>query len=179
MAEQKMVVVGRILRAVGIAGWVEVEPHTDEPARFAPGSVLALQPPTDVRNSVVICEGRSRGRRVQLRLEGLETRTEAEQLIGRYLAVDREELRDLPDGEFWVHDIVGCRVMLEDGSPMCEVVEVLETGSNDVYVVRGPEKEVLIPATKEVVVKIETATKRIVVRPLPGLLDESEARGQE
>lgn len=179
MVEQKMVVVARILRAVGTAGWVEVEAHTDDPARFAPGSALAIQPPTDARSSVVVSDNRPRGSRVQLRLEGLETRTEAEQLIGRYVAVDREELRDLPEGEFWVHDIVGCRVMLEDGSPIGEVVEVLVTGSNDVYVVRGAEAEVLIPATKEVVLTIETASKRIVIRPLPGLLDEPTARGQE
>jgi 16S rRNA processing protein RimM len=104
-------------------------------------------------------------------LEGVRTRAEAEQLRGQAVLVDAAELPSLDADEYYWHDILGMRVVTEDGENVGTITEIFPTGSNDVYVVRQGKREVLIPAIKEVVVSIDTKSRRMVIRPL---LDEDD-----
>ena len=84
-----------------------------------------------------------------------------------------EDLWPLPDGSYYHFQIVGLTVFTVDGVPLGEVVDILETGSNDVYVIRDDEgKEHLLPALKDVVKDIDLEKGLMLVQPLPGLLEE-------
>ena len=104
-------------------------------------------------------------------LEGVRTRAEAEQLRGKAVLVDAAELPPLDAAEYYWQDILGMRVVTEDGGNVGTITEIFPTRSNDVYVVREGEREVLIPAIKEVVVSIDTKARTMVIRPL---LDEDD-----
>ncbi len=112
-----------------------------------------------------------------LRLNGVETRESAASLSRSYIALPEAEIPPLPAGSFHHHQIKGLEVHTTDGSFLGCVADILVTGSNDVYIVRGAEpKEILLPATAEVVQSIDLEKQRITVRLMPGLLPEKENR---
>lgn len=109
-----------------------------------------------------------------LKLEGLDDRSEVEALRGELLETpDREVIRD-DDESFFVHELIGLRVLTTDGHDLGAITEVLQSGAADVYVIRGPEGEVLIPAIGEIVQSISVTDGVVRITPLPGMLDESK-----
>jgi 16S rRNA processing protein RimM len=113
-----------------------------------------------------------RGRAYTLHLRGIETMTAAETLRDVDVVIPRAEAPPLAEGEFFVADVVGLRAVTTTGRALGTVVEVLSTGANDVYVVRGDAGEVLIPAIRDVVTSIDPAAGLLQVAPMPGLLPD-------
>lgn len=111
---------------------------------------------------------------VLLKLAGYPTRTEAETLRGQLLQVPEAEAVPLAEGEYFLYQLVGLQVFTEDGAPIGRLSEVLETGANNVFVVDGPHRQHLIPDIPDVVREIDLEARRLVIRPLPGLLNEKE-----
>jgi len=103
-------------------------------------------------------------------VDGCTTVEAAEALRGSTLWMAQEALPELEGGAYYVADLLGMRVEGAGGEPLGEVVEVIETGAADVYVVRGDGGEILLPATREVVRQIDLAARLIVVTPLPGMV---------
>ena len=154
---QTAVTVGRITAAHGIRGELKVQPLTDFPQRFQPGSRLWLDgAPHDVER------GRPQGRNVILKLRGVDTRTQAEALAGKELLAP-EATQIEAEGVYYLHDVIGLRVEDAAGETLGELAEVLSTGSNDVYVVRGERGEMLLPALDDVVRRVDVAGGRIIV----------------
>jgi 16S rRNA processing protein RimM len=110
--------------------------------------------------------------RVLIKLEGAASRGDAEALVGATLYIPESEAVRLPPGAYFWHDIVGLQVRSRDGLELGAIAEILETGSNDVYVVRGPRGEVLIPATHEVVQRIDLEAGIMEIEIIEGLLPE-------
>ncbi len=109
-----------------------------------------------------------------VQLGGVESRNTAEAFTGELIeAADADVRRDDADSYF-IHEIVGLRVVTTDGREVGTVTEVLQTGANDVYVASGPSGEVLIPATGEVVAEIDTRAGVMRITALAGMLDESQ-----
>jgi 16S rRNA processing protein RimM len=113
-----------------------------------------------------------RGRAYTLKLRGIETITAAETLRGVDVVIPRSEAPPLAEGEFFVADVVGLRAVTTTGRALGTVAEVLSTGANDVYVVRGDAGELLIPAIRDVVTSIDPAAGLLQVEPIPGLLPD-------
>ena len=113
-----------------------------------------------------------RGRAYTLQLRGIETMTAAETLRDVDVVIPRAEAPPLVEGEFFVADVVGLRAVTTTGRALGTVVEVISTGANDVYVVRGDAGEVLIPAIRDVVTSIDPAAGVLQVEPMPGLLPD-------
>ena len=159
------IVVGRITGPWGLHGDVKVEPHTDYPDRFSVGSLLLLdgRPATVVRT-------RSYRSGFVVRFDRVSDRTEAEGLRGAFLTAPLEDARPLPAGSYYHYQIIDIDVWTDSGEHLGEVKEILTTGSNDVYVVRGPgDSEVLVPALGSVVLSIDPGQNRMVVRLPEGL----------
>mgnify|MGYP000940636176 CR=1 FL=1 len=107
-----------------------------------------------------------------LTLEGVQTREQAQALVGGELQIPKSKVLPLPAGEFYIFQIIGLQVETEAGEVLGQVAEVLQPGANDVYVVRDlAGRELLVPAIKQVVLDIDLAKQRMVIRPLPGLFD--------
>jgi 16S rRNA processing protein RimM len=166
-----MAVVGRIARAHGIRGQVIVNLETDFPEeRFKPGATLfaerggALTPLT-------LTTVRFQNGRPVIGLQGVETMNDAEQLAGLELRVPVEELTSLPEGTFYHHDLVGCRVVTKDGHDVGMVEGVEGTFGGSRLIVSKGAGEILIPLATDICPTIDIAGKRIVIDPPEGLLD--------
>jgi 16S rRNA processing protein RimM len=162
-------VVGVITRAHGIAGEVKVQ--------TSPGYQQAL----DGVHRVYL-NGSEQGTRIEsqrthqnailLKLEGVNTRSDAEAMRGVTLAIKVHELPELPAGEFYAHQLVGLRVVDDAGTELGQLSDVLATGSNDVYIVKKPDgSELLLPAIESVIRKIDLDAHAMSVVVPPGLGD--------
>jgi 16S rRNA processing protein RimM len=158
-----LLLVGRILGVHGLRGELKVEPLTDFPHRFQPGSELLLDgEPVRVRRS------RRERNLVYVTLAGVTSRQAAGALVGRSLYVP-EGSTPLGEGQYYRHDIIGLSVRDEAGDRLGEVVEILVTGANDVYIVRGERGELLLPAVDDVVKRIDLQAGEMVVELMEGL----------
>ncbi|WP_406678297.1 ribosome maturation factor RimM [Moorella sp. ACPs] len=163
--------VGKIVATHGVRGEVKVEPWTDFPGRFRPGTRMLLQLGEEIR-PVTIAGARPHGRHLILKLAEVNDCDQAGALRGAVLKVEPWEVEPLPEGHYYIFQLVGSRVYTTGGEFLGTLTEVLTTGANDVYVVKGTgKKEILIPALKDVVRKIDLARREITVALPPGLLD--------
>jgi len=158
------VAIGFVRGARGIRGELKVDPLTDFPDRFRRGATVWIE-----GRAYKVRLSRQLAPSLLLQLEGVNTRIGAAALGGRYLEVPEEELAELEEGEYYRFEIVGLDVVDSAGAPLGRVEQVLETGANDVYVVRNDEGDLLLPAIDTVVKKIDVAGGLIVVELIEGL----------
>jgi 16S rRNA processing protein RimM len=162
------IVIGKIVAPIGIRGEVKVVVLTDFPERFDAGNELVLKPPKGEPKPVKITSQRPQKGGLTLKLEGVDTRGDAEALRAAEFVIDQSELTKLSEGEFYVFDLIGLKVVTDDGRECGEVTEVVQSGANDVYVT---STGLCIPALRDVVAKVDVDKGEIVIRPVPGLLD--------
>jgi 16S rRNA processing protein RimM len=171
MPEPRYLVVGRILRPHGVRGELRVEVITGSPERLNQHAYFFLASPDHpeaVRRYPVEKMRLHRGR-LLLKLGGCDDRNGADELRGMLVQIPIEEAAPLEEGEYYHFQLLGVRVETEDGEWLGQVVKVLETGANDVYVVRGSRGEMLLPAVDELVLELDLESKRMVVHLLPGM----------
>lgn len=165
--------IGKIINTHGIKGEVKVMPLTDYPERFELLKKVIVEL-KGIKSIYTITSVKYFKQTVILKFSEVKDMDEAEKLKGAMLVIDRKDAVKLPKDSFYIDDIVGCEVFDEKRGSIGSVKEVLQTGSNDVYIVRGSDnyKEVLVPALKAVVKNIDIENKRIDVTLPEGLLDD-------
>jgi 16S rRNA processing protein RimM len=166
-AGPRYLVIGRVTRPWGIQGEVKVEIMTDFPDRFSLLRKVHLGPEA----VPFALEGfRLHKGAALLKLAGCHDRAAGEKLRGQWVQIPIEEAVPLEEDEYYEHQIVGLAVWTAGGEYLGTVDEVISTGSNDVYVVGGEGREVLIPAIEDVVLEINLAQGRLVVELMEGLI---------
>lgn len=158
--------IGQIVNTHGVKGEVKVFPLTDDPMRFKKLKMVIID-----NKEVQILSCKFQKDRVILKLEGVDTMDDAMRLKNKYLKVSRENAVKLPKDSYFIADLIGCSVFDTDETPLGEVYDVIKTGSNDVYWVKG-KKELLIPVLKEIVLEINVEDKKIVIKPVKEWQDE-------
>lgn len=144
-------VVGQIVGLFGIKGWVKVFSHTqprDNIVQYSPWQIKQ----GGAWRTVVLEQGQAHGKGVVAKLKGCDDRDTAALLVGAEIAIDRAQLGRLHRGEYYWADLIGLRVVTEEGQDFGVVDHLFETGANDVLVVRG-DRERLIPYITGQVVK--------------------------
>lgn len=167
----KFLEIGKIINAHGVKGELKVMSLTDDPNRYKDLKSLYLN---DNENLIEyeIEYVRVSGNTVWIKLLGIDSRDKALLYKNHFLLVDRKDAVTLPEDTFFICDIIGCYVYNE-GDYLGQVTQVLETGSNDVYVVQTDnKKEILVPALKSVVSEVCLKEKRINVKLPEGLIDD-------
>lgn len=170
---ERPVEVGRIVRPHGIRGEVIVRRYGETPGLLEPGSSLQVGE-THVR----VRAARPHQQFWIVSFEGVTDRTAAETLAGAALRVEADRLPPLPEDAYYNFQLIGMRVRTVGGEDLGILEEILETGAQDVYVVRGKGREILLPALREVIRGVDVAAGTMTVEPLPGLLDEEPAPGK-
>jgi len=172
-AEPQYLAIGRITMPFGVHGEVKVEIHTGWPHRFAllERVYVGDEAANQLQATRVEHAHLHRGQAI-LKLAACPDRNAAEALRGRWLFVPRNEAMPLGEDEYYIHQIIGLEVW-EGERHLGQVVEVLEMPAevNDVYVVRGPRGELLLPALSHVILRVDLEAGRMEVAVPPGLED--------
>ncbi|GAB6931532.1 ribosome maturation factor RimM [Paenibacillus sp. JCM 10914] len=173
MAEQ-LLTVGKIVNTHGIRGELKVMPHTDfAEQRFAVKSKLHVVPDKGNALQVTVETSRFHKNMYVLKFKELQNINEAEKYKGALLKIPAEMQEDLPDNEYYFHEIIGCKVWTDDepAEELGTVSEILTPGANDVWVVKTPKgKEILLPAIPDVVLDVNKEEKLIRVHLMEGLI---------
>jgi 16S rRNA processing protein RimM len=170
------VTIAHITSTFGLRGAVKAEIRTDFPERFDRLQVAYLLSADNKGEEPklynVLSAKVQNEKQVVIRLEGVTKIEQAELLRGYNVSVPVGEVVELPDDEYYVFQIIGLEVYSLADEYVGRVINVLNYPANDVYVVRGPlsKNDVLIPAVKDIVKKIELEEKRITVDLLEGLI---------
>lgn len=164
--------VGKIQNTHGVRGEVKVIPLTDDASRFSDLEWIYIDK-NGVLEKYFIESVKYFKNLVILKFKGIDDMDAAMGLKGLFLKVDREHAVKLPEGSYFICDIIGCSVFEEDGVLLGEVKDVISTGSNDVYVVKSENgREILVPALKSVVKNVSVPEQRITVSLPEGLVDD-------
>ena len=160
--------VGEIVNTHGLRGEVKIVPWTDSPDVFegikhiylSNGNILTVKGVKYQKNNIIV------------KFAEISDIDEAMKYKGQVISADRSELGELPDGAYYIADLIGMNVVTEDGEEIGVVSDVIQTGANDIYEVkRKGEKPLLIPVIDSVVLKVEIESSTITVHLMDGLLD--------
>jgi 16S rRNA processing protein RimM len=170
------VVLGRVVGAHGIRGWIRVRWLGDGPDNLLGAKKVELadeRGSEDPAPAAFEIEGGTRGRagEVRLALRGVRERDAAEALRGRLVLVDEAVLPEAGAGEAYEYQLVGCRVELPSGEAVGRVREIWDTPAHPTLVVAGPDgRDRLVPAAPGILRQVDVAAQRIVIEDLPGLI---------
>lgn len=166
--------VGRIVNTHGIRGEVRVLSTTDfEEERFAVGIKLAAFKKDDKKPTWVTIESVRRHKNfILLTFEGMNNINLVEPFKEGMLKITKDQMTDdlLEENEYFFHEIIGCTIVSEEGETIGAVTDILQTGANDVWVVKGTKKEHYIPYIEDIVKEINIDEKKIVIHVMEGLL---------
>lgn len=142
-------------------------PHTDEPQRFTWLEAVYVG---DSPQPIAVEGVRFHKNLLLLKLAGYDSRDATEALRNQWLKVPEDEAIDLEEGEYFLYQLEGLQVYSDDDEHLGELVQVIETGANNVFVIQGARGEILLPDIDDVVLDIDFENGRLLVHLLPGLL---------
>jgi 16S rRNA processing protein RimM len=165
--EPVYLVVGFLRRAHGVQGEIIMDLHTDFPERFRSGRKLFV----GEEHKVMTVEGvRSHAKGLLIKFKGIETPEETARLRNQWVYIKATDAPPLPEGQIYQHQLFGFQVVDENENLLGELVEIIETGANDVYVVKNESgKEILLPAIPSVILDLDPAHRLMRVHLLEGL----------
>ncbi|MBI1257471.1 MAG: 16S rRNA processing protein RimM [Chloroflexi bacterium] len=161
------------MRPHGVRGELRVRMMTDYPERIAKLETIYLadKPEPKVAKPYKVQGMRMNGDFGLLKLREIPDRTAAEKYRGLFVLVDMEHAVPLEEGEFYLYQLIGVKVETADGETLGMLTEVLETGANDVYIVKSERYgEILIPVTPETILKTDVDAGVMIVKLPEGLL---------
>ncbi len=165
-----MIIIGKIIKEWGIKGEVLAYPFTFDPERFYKLKNIFIE-----KDNIVECKEilqvRMQKNRILLKIKDLDTPEDAKKYRGALIKIKRSESPELPKNTYYHYDIIGMNVYTINGEYLGKIDSIIETTSNDVYVVKKNRKEYLIPAIKDVIKDIDISSKKMVVK----LMEEIEA----
>jgi len=153
-ADSRQVLLGKISGAYGIKGWVKVHSFTSPVENIIDYLPWDLRSGKEIRQLDVV-EGRSHGKGLVVRLEGVDDRTAAEALRGAEIFVERSQLPATAEGEYYWEDLLGLTVVDQNDVTLGKVDQLLDTGANDVLVVVGDERHVIPYISGDVVTSVD------------------------
>ncbi len=164
-----VVTLGKVVGVFGIKGWVKVQSFSSPIENVFSYKAWTLELPDHTRRHIKLREGRNQGKGLVAALEGVDDRESAQLLIGAEIKMDIDKLPRLEDGEFYWFQLEGLNVLTSEGVWLGKVDHLMETGANDVLVVRAcqgsvDERERLIPYLPgQVVASVELGEGRMTV----------------
>ena len=170
--EPVFLVVGKLQRAHGLRGEILMGIQTDFPERLKTDSTVFIGDEKIARNFKSI---RQHNKGLLVSFDDYDTREKASELRNQLVFVRVDDRPELPEGEYYHHQLIGLRVITDEGQTLGILSEILETGANDVYVVREEgSKGVLLPAIEDVILNVDLTGKEMLVHLIPGLFPDNK-----
>lgn len=167
----EIILIGKISATHGVRGQLRITPFSGDVSSFLGLRAIKLKMPGGEMETFAVAEAKGHGKKVILSLQGYANINEVLHLVGREIYVLRNQLPELADDEYYWCDLLGLQVKTVDGEVLGKLVDIISTGSNDVYVVQGGGREILVPALDDVVLEVDSVAKLMIVRLPEGLLD--------
>ena len=158
--------VGRVLRPHGVRGELLLSTLTDYPEHLSKQTVIYLGEPPQAHPLAGVRIHRSQ---LIIRLADCHDRVGADAFRDQIVQIEAQSAAPLPPGLYYHHQLIGLAVFSDQGEHLGELTEVLETGANDVYVVTGPQGELLLPVIADVIRSVDLDSHRLTVHLLEGL----------
>lgn len=162
--------IGQIVNTSGLKGILKIKPFTDDIKKFSNLKTIYIKTKSGL-TEFKIEQVRYVKNMVMLKLAGIDTVEETEKYRNLYIKILRDQEEELEEGSYYVVDILGCKVNTDANQELGKIVDVFQTGSNDVYVVKDEQgKQILLPAIKQVIKNVDIKNKIITVHLLEGLV---------
>lgn len=169
--ESVYLAIGFLRRPHGVSGEMIMDLHTDFPERIKNGRKVYVG---ENHEAAEFENVRVHGQGLLVKLQGYDTPESAGRFRNQWVYVKSSEVPPLPEGQHYKYELVGLLVVDDNGNPLGELVEILETGANDVYIVRNETgREILLPAIPPVVLNVDMDSRVMTVHLLDGLVDET------
>ena len=162
-------VFGEIVKTRGLHGCVKAVSYLESQAIIDRLDFVYLETKSGLQSRYEIKKIDPSGKFLFLELSGVSSVEAASDLVGSRLLLPRDFLQELQKDEYYWHDIIGLDVYSDDGRHLGKIETIFPTGSNDVYVCKGGEKEMLIPAIADVIVQISLEEHKMIIKLLEGL----------
>jgi len=169
-SEPDFLIVGTIIRPHGVRGDVAMMIQTDYPERLGDAEILYVGPAHRPHRVAAMRRHRDA---MLLRFEGVSDRNAAEAFRNQFVYVRKEDAVPLEEGEYYFYQLKDIRVVTDDGEELGRLVDFIETGANDVYIVHGPRGEVLLPAIPQVILRVDVVARVMTVHLIEGLIEDS------
>jgi len=166
--KESLVNIGRVVATQGNKGEVRIVPLTDFPGRFQNIERIYLVQKEKEPVTTEIERARHHKGFVILKFKDYDSISQAEELKGFFIAIPKEERMKLKKDEYYIDEVMGLEVENEEGKRLGKIIDVVRNPGNDVYVVKN-DKELWVPAIKEVVKKIDLENKKMVIHMVEGL----------
>ncbi len=168
--KQEMLEIGQIVNTFGVKGMVKIVPYTDDIRRFDKlKEIYVVQKNKETKYEIE--EVKYHKNMVLLKLKNIDTMNDAELLKQSSVQIERKDAIDLEEDSYFIVDLIGLKVVTDEQVELGNVVDIFNTGSNDIYVVKDElGKQVLLPAISDVIKKIDMENKLITVHLIKGLV---------
>ena len=158
MKSDNTFLLGVIVKAQGIKGEVKVKPYTD-----TPDVLCRLKFVMSDGTRLHIESSRSDKSMAYLKLEGIDDRDAAEMLRNKEIYVDKKDAPRLPNDRYYIDDLIGCKVYDSESTFLGTIINIMQNGANDVYIIKNENGEILVPVLKSVIKKTDIDKKEIVL----------------
>ncbi len=172
--QERLFPIARVVKPHGVKGKIKIEYFGEDPARFSLYEEIFIETPEGGFKPYHILEAVPKPPGLLLQLKGIERREEVELLIGKEIFIRRKALPDLKEGEYYWIDLLGMKVETQEGRTIGELKAIFPTKANDVYVVKGRRREILLPATEEVILSIDLERRVMKVGRMEGLWEKED-----
>lgn len=167
---QQFFEIGQIVNTFGIKGMVKVVPYTDDIQRFDKLKKVYLVSKKE-KKEYEVEEVKYQKNMVLIKFKGINSIEEAEELRNQYIQIPREDAINLEEGSYYIADLIGMKVITEEGENLGILEDIYNTGSNDIYVVKNElGKQLLLPAIQDVIKKIDLEEEKMIVHLIEGLI---------
>jgi 16S rRNA processing protein RimM len=168
VGEPEYLVVGFLRRPHGVRGEILMDVHTDFPERLKTGLTFFVG---DQHRPMVLTSRRPHSNGLLVRFRGIATPEDAGLYRNTWVYVPTADRPELSEGEYYHHQLIGLNVITDEHQELGQLVDIIETGANDVYLVRNFEgKEILLPAIPAVILEVDLADRQMCVHLLDGLI---------
>ena len=178
LSETEWATIGKVVALFGVHGELKVRLLTDIPNRFS--ELDAVYVGQQHTRHVIESVRPYKGEMIILKLANFDDANAAEALRNAELQIPLSKVAKLPPDSYYQHDILGLQVLTLGGKAVGTIVDIIVTGSNDVYVVKTLDgTQQLIPAIKDVIKQIDLIRRTMHIDPIPGLLDDRDEQARE
>ena len=162
------IVVGKIVNTHGIKGDIKIYPYTTNMERF---SILKKAYIGQDKLSVEIENIKYHKGMILLKLKGFNNINEVLKFKDEFIFVDELNKVKLPKDNYFIYELIDCKVFDLDGNSLGYIKDVLQNSSNDIYIIKDKDKEYLIPAVKKFIKEVNIVEKKVVIDPIEGMIE--------